>query len=84
MKSSEYAMHNDRIDSNDDVSPRMDQPTSQVKQRNRYDYFSSNAQGAQGSQMRIESNVKGAGNKASNSNRKKGSGGTTLNEMGLP
>jgi hypothetical protein len=30
---------------------------AQVKQRNRYDYFSTNAQGAQGSQMKIESNA---------------------------
>ena len=45
-----------RLNSNEDGMGDMDEPSELgVKQRNRFDYFSSNAQGAQGSQMRIES-----------------------------
>ena len=48
---------NSRTDSNASSSPGHDVLELGVKQRNRFDYFSSSTQGAQGSQMKIESEV---------------------------
>ena len=56
------------MDSNDDDDDL------RVKQRRQFDYFSSNAQGAQGSQMKIESNA----------TKKSEAAAVSINDMGMP
>ena len=52
-----------RIDSREDSEPGLDEPSSMGigSKRNGYEYFSTNAQGAQGSQMKKEESKEAAG-----------------------
>ena len=58
MKDSHQRVDEVRLHSNEDGMGDQDEPATLdlgIKQRKGFDYFSSNAQGAQGSQMKIES-----------------------------
>ena len=52
-----------RTDTREDSSPGRDEPSAMGigSKRNGYEYFSTNAQGAQGSQMKVEDRKEAAG-----------------------
>ena len=79
-----------RIDSREDSEPGLDEPSSMGigSKRNGYEYFKTNAQGAQGSQMKIEESKEAAGTlkliKKQNSEEFGTSPRGTDNELGFP